>query len=207
MTSSIGRALSAALLLLTTVLATALALWATTTPAHAHVTLVSSDPGPDEQLDDTPPGITLKFAGELEPVAEVTVIGPDGSEQQSGTAIVSGDTVIQRISDLGGPGQYSITYRATSTDGHELAGESRFAVGEPVEGADPSGAPTGRSTLTPEESDSASPDGAEPVEPVESSAAADDDGGDSTLVWVIVGAGVLASVGGVLWWRRTRPGA
>jgi copper resistance protein C len=197
-TSSIGRALSAALLLLTTVLATALALDATTTPAHAHVTLVESDPAADAQLGHTPPGITLVFAGDLEPRATVTVIGPDGTEQQSGTAIVAGSTVIQRISDLGGRGQYSLSYSVKSTDGHKIEGEQRFAVGEPVV---PAEEPTGRSTLSPEGSDGST------TEPVESSAAADDDGSGSTVVWVVVGAGVLAAVGGGLWWRRTRVSA
>ncbi len=154
--------------------------------AWAHVSLVSSAPGAGEQLDSVPAGVTLQFSDQLErDGAEIAVTGPDGTALESGAPIVSGDTIIQRVSDQGGVGQYSVTYLAVSGDGHEMTGRIDFAVGVPV---DPGDQP--RVTSAP------SAEGAEAAEE-----ASDDEGGASLI---LPGAIIALVVAAVLAWLVTR---
>lgn len=152
-------------------------------PASAHAALIASDPFNGSALPDFPPGVTLQFSGELEPLATVTVQGEDGTEYTAGGANVSGDTVIQRLSDQGGEGSYTITYEATSSDGHLMTGEVQFAVGAEAIAANQ----------------------ATEVAPERPTAEAD--GGGTAWLWLGVALLLLAAAAASFFVRRLRPGS
>jgi copper resistance protein C len=178
-TRSVG-VLTASLLVALTALLGAGA-W-TAPPAAAHAALIASDPFNGSALPDFPPGVTLQFSDELEPLATVTVQGEDGTEYTAGGANVSGDTVIQRLSDQAGDGSYTITYEATAADGHVMTGEVQFAVGAEAIAANQS----------------------TEVAPAPERPAADAGGGDAWL-WLGVALLLLAAAAAAFVVRRLRP--
>lgn len=108
----------------------ALFLWVPAPPASAHEELVSSDPSESGVLEALPSRAILTFSGAVAEVHEVTVTGPDGSVA-NGAATAIGPEVRQNL--WAGPeGAYTLTYDVLSSDGHEIAGEIRFEVGEGV---------------------------------------------------------------------------
>ena len=105
----------------------ALLLWVPP-PASAHEELVSSDPSESGVLEALPSRAILTFSGAVAEVHEVTVTGPDGSVA-NGAATAVGAEVRQNL--WAGPdGAYTLTYDVLSADGHEIAGEIRFEVGD-----------------------------------------------------------------------------
>jgi methionine-rich copper-binding protein CopC len=108
----------------------ALLLWVPAPPASAHEELVSSDPSESGVLEALPSRAILTFSGAVTEVHEVTVTGPDGSVA-NGAATAVGAEVRQNL--WAGPdGAYTLTYDVLSADGHEIAGEIRFEVGDGV---------------------------------------------------------------------------
>lgn len=106
----------------------ALLLWVPAPPASAHEELVSSDPSESGVLEALPSRAVLTFSGAVAEVHEVTVTGPDGSVA-NGAATAVGAEVRQNL--WAGPdGAYTLTYDVLSADGHEIAGEIRFEVGD-----------------------------------------------------------------------------
>jgi methionine-rich copper-binding protein CopC len=102
--------------------------WAAVPPAAAHDELVSSDPSESGVLTALPSRAILTFTGPVAEVHEVTVTGPDGSVT-NGAATSTGPEVRQNL--WAGPdGSYTMTYDVVSADGHEIAGEIRFEVGD-----------------------------------------------------------------------------
>ena len=102
--------------------------WATVPPAAAHDELLFSDPSESGVLRAMPSRAILTFTGPVAEVHEVTVTGPDGSVA-NGTPTASGPEVRQNL--WAGPdGAYTLTYDVVSSDGHEMAGEIRFEVGD-----------------------------------------------------------------------------
>jgi methionine-rich copper-binding protein CopC len=133
--------------------AAAVLCWATVPPAAAHDELLFSDPSESGVLRAMPSRAILTFTGPVAEVHEVTVTGPDGSVA-NGTPTATGPEVRQNL--WSGPdGAYTLTYDVVSSDGHEIAGEIRFEVGDgtPDEGGaaaasssdddDPDGVPRG----------------------------------------------------------------
>jgi methionine-rich copper-binding protein CopC len=102
--------------------------WATVPPAAAHDELLFSDPSDSGVLREMPSRAILTFTGTVAEVHEVTVTGPDGNVA-NGTATATGPEVRQNL--WSGPdGAYTLTYDVVSSDGHEMAGEIRFEVGD-----------------------------------------------------------------------------
>lgn len=155
----------------------------TAPPASAHVALVASDPFNGSALPDFPPGVTLKFSGELETSATVSVQGEDGTEYAAGGANVSGDTVIQRLSDQAGDGSYTITYEATSSDGHLMTGEVQFSVGAEAIAANQ----------------------ATEVAPAPERPTDDADGGSASWLWLGVALLLVSAAAASFFVRRLRP--
>ena len=109
-------------------LAAVLALLAWAPPAAAHAELLSSDPSESGVLEALPSRAILTFSGAVSEVHEVTVTGPDGSVA-NGDATSVGAEVRQNL--WAGPdGAYTLTYDVLSTDGHEIAGEINFEIGD-----------------------------------------------------------------------------
>lgn len=136
--------------------------WATVPPAAAHDELLFSDPSESGVLRAMPSRAILTFTGPVAEVHEVTVTGPDGSVA-NGTATATGPEVRQNL--WAGPdGAYTLTYDVVSSDGHEMAGEIRFEVGD------------------------GTPDA---VGAAASSSSGDDDDPDGVLRGIVVPAGVV----------------
>lgn len=108
----------------------ALLVWVPAPPAVAHEELLSSDPSESGVLEALPSRAILTFSGAVAEVHEVTVTGPDGSVA-NGEASAVGAEVRQNL--WSGPdGAYTLTYDVLSSDGHEIAGEIHFEVGDGV---------------------------------------------------------------------------
>lgn len=124
----------------------ALLLWVPAPPAAAHEELLSSDPSESGLLEALPSRAVLTFSGAVAEVHEITVTGPDGSVA-NGAATAVGAEVRQNLW-AGSDGAYTLTYDVLSADGHEIAGEIRFEVGDGVPGEVPAA-----SSPAPSESD------------------------------------------------------
>lgn len=143
--------------LLVAVVAVVLATVATATPAAAHAEFVSSSPAGGARLPSLPSTVRLTFSETMRTPAFVVVTAADGTEVASGQAETLDAEVIQEVTGSAGPGEYAVSYRVTSADGHPVSGTVRFVVrggagaGQTGQGGDAeeagSGAGTGRLAL------------------------------------------------------------
>ncbi|MEO7447528.1 MAG: copper resistance CopC family protein [Humibacillus sp.] len=132
------RAVSVLLLLLLA------ALW-TPLSASAHDVLERTDPADGSTVVVTPDRISLTFSeAPLSIGTQVVVTGPAGPVQQ-GSPVVSGTVVSQALASAAPAGDYTVTYRVTSDDGHPVTGTLAFHAST---GSDGSTA-TAPSTISP----------------------------------------------------------
>ncbi len=182
-------------------------------PAAAHARLVGSDPEDGASLDETPAEVVLEFS---EPVqqdfAQVAVLDADEGHHESGEPVVAGSTVTQAVAALPG-GEYRISYRVGSSDGHPVTGTLAFTVAAADgSGADPTAPPeqtqsrpTAPPTRTqpPEETDS--PERAEQPADTETPVAGTGQSGSSPARWLGAAAAIAAAAALVFALLR-RPG-
>jgi copper transport protein len=94
--------------------------------AHAH--LVSSSPSDGETVQTSPTKLVLQFSGNVEVVkGSIQVFSPNGGTVQDGEPKVSGNRIVQRLTD-GGHGTYGVSYRVSSEDGHVVTGTTTFVL-------------------------------------------------------------------------------
>lgn len=118
------------------------------TGAHGHAVLSSSDPAAGSTVDRLPATARLTFSEAVAQPTAVAVVAPDDSIVSVGAVEITENVVRQHLGGATGAGVYTITYRATSLDGHSLEGHLTFTVsgargGAPVPGSaapDPGGA-------------------------------------------------------------------
>lgn len=162
-------------------------------PAAAHDVLVGSSPEDGATVTEAPDAVTLTFNNAIQDrFAQVAVLDADETPVQEGEAQVSGPTVTQPIGELP-DGDYTISYRIVSSDGHPVSGELTFTVsagGSAGEAAPPTDTPASEPPPDDEPADAES-DAAEPA------SADDSGGGPSTLVVVLVVALAALVVAGV----------
>ncbi|MHA6779458.1 copper resistance CopC family protein [Pseudonocardia saturnea] len=167
-----------------------LALLLGTGVASAHTRLVGSDPADGASLDAGPARVSLEFNETMQAgFSTITVVGPDGTQFQSGEVTADGAVVSIGVSPLGAAGGYEIGYRVISEDGHPVTGSIAFTLttdGPAV--AAPSTPAAAPSAAAP----SAAPAAAAPVAPV-------DEGGAPVWPWIVgavvlVGGGVAAAL-------------
>jgi methionine-rich copper-binding protein CopC len=126
-------------------------------PAAAHDGLLSSTPGAGETVTEAPSAVVLTFSGEIlagSPTAVVIeVTDPAGTVLSEGETAVDGVTVTQQLTPNLPAGDYTVTWRVVSSDGHPISSEFHFFVADT---AGPAAAPTpspedtaGESTPTP----------------------------------------------------------
>lgn len=113
------------------------ALLVTAFPAAAHDELLSSDPSESGVVPALPSRAILTFTGPVAEVHEITLTGPDGS-------VVNGDPTsvgpeVRQNLWAGPDGTYTLTYDVLSADGHEVAGEITFEVGQVGQAGEESG--------------------------------------------------------------------
>jgi len=124
------RALAATALTVALVPATLAAL---ALPAQAHDTLLDSDPADGTVVETAPDHLTLTFSESvLELGTSVAVTGPDGERVDEGDPAVDGAEVTQPLRDERPAGEYTVQWRATSSDGHPITGELAFRATDPT---------------------------------------------------------------------------
>ena len=123
-------------LLLTLVLACAIALVAQSQVAEAHANLLRSEPPANSSLDAPPDRITIWFTEPMEPrFSEIQALNSAGARVDNGDSVVdANDLTVMSVSLSELPnGTYTVAWRNLSTiDGHSLRGSYIFSVGEPV---------------------------------------------------------------------------
>ncbi|WP_328991520.1 copper resistance protein CopC [Kribbella sp. NBC_01245] len=108
----------------------------TATPAAAsstHTGLVGSSPANGTRLTQTPGDVRFTFDQTLQPVQgwdAVIVTGPDGMRWPAHSVRVTGNTITAKCGHLGPPGDYHVSYRVISGDGHPVAGHITVTLGQ-----------------------------------------------------------------------------
>ena len=110
------------------VVATAVALVATASPASAHASLETTNPGPGATLKDLPDEVVLGFSEDVRTPAFVQVTNPGGVNVAKGAVRIVDNKVTQTLGAPAGSGKYTVAYRITSADGHPVGGTVRFTV-------------------------------------------------------------------------------
>ncbi|MGB5951216.1 MAG: copper resistance CopC family protein [Ornithinimicrobium sp.] len=117
--------------------------------SFAHDELLDSEPADGVEVQTPPDGVVLEFSGEIAPVGTFVVIeGPLG-EVTDGEPVVEGSAVTQPLLADVPPGDYSVTWRVTSSDGHPISGEFGYTVasaGPEAQGDEPSDPAEGGAT-------------------------------------------------------------
>lgn len=157
------------------------------TPAVAHARLVSVTPKDGSTLTSRPALAQLTFSEEVSSqFVTVEVSGPGGSSGASGRPVTKGTVVTQPLAADLEPGEYTVSYRVVSVDGHPITGETSFRYDPPA----PEPAPTKSEPAT---STPAVGDGS-----MTTAGAPSEGAGDTTAVVTPVGAKV--DEGSVPWW-------
>lgn len=164
--------------------------------ARAHDALSSTTPSTEAAIPDLPAQVTLTFnEPPLELGTQVIVRGPLGQPVTAGTPAVSGNTVTQPLEVPGPAGDYTVTYRITSSDGHPLTGTFTFTVATGTTSTTRSSAPA-----APLHTDPAAPPGPATKAPSGSEArqaqadSADSQPGQSATSSILAIAGVAVAV-------------
>ncbi|WP_131739744.1 copper resistance CopC family protein [Actinomadura roseirufa] len=175
----------------------------TATPALAHTRLVSSTPGKGATAGPVSE-VKLVFSDEIK-VAKVVVKGPGGKTFQAGAAERAGTTVTQKLTGALPAGSYTVAYRVVGEDGHPIEGDelnfTATAGSGGAEGGATSEAPEAKPSaggVGSQEQTGAAADANEKPLKIDQEQAAEkkkDDGGSNTVLWVLVGAGVLIGIG------------
>ncbi|ULE34873.1 copper resistance CopC family protein [Mycobacterium sp. IDR2000157661] len=98
-------------------------------PAAAHATLLATDPGENAELPQPPTRVSATFSEPMQPrFAAMTVVGPDGELWSTGEPQVQDTVISVGVRPLGPSGTYTVNYRATSADGHVVAGSWSFRL-------------------------------------------------------------------------------
>ena len=98
-------------------------------PAFAHARLESSDPADGSSVRPRPDTVSLTFSDDIQAeFASITLVGPDGTNYQTGEVSAAGGSVTTSVSPLGPAGAYTIGYRVVSDDGHPVQGKVAFTL-------------------------------------------------------------------------------
>ncbi|WP_210604358.1 copper resistance CopC family protein [Brevibacterium oceani] len=110
------------------VLVAAMSVFAFAPAASAHDQLVSSNPEDGAELDQQPEWLEMTFSGNIQEVgSEVTVV-VDGKDVSAGELTVEGKKLSVALPDDLKPGDYKVTWRVVSQDGHPISGDYSFTI-------------------------------------------------------------------------------
>ena len=173
-------------------------------PAHAHDSLISSDPADGATLETSPEQITLTYSADVLEVSPVVQISEsDSGEPVELTPVIDGPTVTAEIPEPLAAGTHTVQWRVVSSDGHPIEGSFTFTVetgpepteGQPTETADTAtgeAAGTGEATASASESATASAAAETPAPETGSAGTGQEEGADTLpLLLGVVGVAVL----------------
>lgn len=115
-------------------LVAALSVFAFAAPASAHDQLVSSNPEDGSKLDKQPEWIELMFSGDVQEVGSEVKVVTDDKDVSAGELAVDGKKLTVALPDNLKPGDYKVTWRVVSADGHPISGDFDFTLND-AEGA------------------------------------------------------------------------
>ncbi|WP_301471539.1 copper resistance CopC family protein [Brachybacterium sp.] len=139
MTTLISRPVRPAALLALAAALTLAVLAVLPLPAHAHDTLIETDPSDGETLETSPEAITLTYSADVLEVSPVVRIDDaDGEPVSEVTPTVDGPTVTAELEEPLAAGTYTVQWRVVSSDGHPIEGSFTFDVEQDTAGAAPS---------------------------------------------------------------------
>lgn len=184
--------------------------------ASAHQRLTGSSPEDGEQVEAAEE-LVLEFSGELSQLGTaIEVTGPAGPATD-GEPAIEGDTVRQPLAADLASGDYEVTWRVTSGDGHPISGELSFEVTGSGSGGDAAGGaePTDDEATGEQAAEAAAPEETAEQEPIvtpdEDEATEEDDpvaeaqGTDGfPWLWVVLGVLAGAAVVAAVAWGRGR---
>ncbi|WP_017546864.1 copper resistance CopC family protein [Nocardiopsis prasina] len=170
-------------------------------PAFAHDVLIASDPEDGVTLDTVPEEVTLTFNNA--PMAggsgsAIVVTSPEGAEIQEGELTFDGTDVSVALTPPTEEGEYGISYRVVSSDGHPIQDTLSFSLSEEAVAA-----------AAPEEPEEEAPEETVTEAPAAEETAAEE-GGTSplmVLVGVVVAVAAIGAVVLVVVRSRNRPGS
>ncbi|KKI93993.1 hypothetical protein WQ54_00130 [Bacillus sp. SA1-12] len=114
--------------------------------ASAHTTLTSSTPSEGDTITEELSELKVEFAGEIENQSTLTLM-KDQQNIQFDSITVGDKQVVGTLAKPLEDGNYTLTWKIASTDGHVLSGDISFSVDLPEEE---------NQEITPEESDQTS---------------------------------------------------
>jgi methionine-rich copper-binding protein CopC len=170
-------------------------------PAFAHTRLESSDPVDKSSVDAAPASVSLTFNEAISAeFATLSVVGPDGTNYQSGPVSASNGQVSTAVSPLGPAGVYEIGYRVVSDDGHPVSGKVSFTLttaGPGAAAAPATAAPTAAAAPAPAPAAAPATTAVDPQ--------ADSRSSEGAPVWPwLVGAVILVAAGAAAALRLSR---
>ena len=112
---------------LASILAGAVLVGLGTSPAGAHTSLVKSDPADGSSVKTAPGTIRMTFSDVVR-VAQVSASAPDGGVVGVSEPDVDGVDVSADMAPIDQRGEYRVSYRVVSADGHAASGVIRFTT-------------------------------------------------------------------------------
>lgn len=111
---------------LLTIAALMVALVGTASPADAHARLEGSSPQDGATLSAVPPEIMLRFNEPIEAGLNQVSVKSGSTEVAKGDPQVDGSNVYQPVEYTMEAGEYTVTYKVVSADGHPVSGSFTF---------------------------------------------------------------------------------
>lgn len=175
--------------------------------AAAHASLTGSTPEDGAVLAEAPDEVVLEFDEQMQPdFSQVAVLDAEENHYEDGEPQTEGQTVTQAVSEMPA-GEYSISYRVGSADGHPVTGVIEFTV-EPSGGDGTADDPAADEPVAGGATEPATSGGESGEDTPEGEAAASEqpeDGTSTASVAAVVAAVVVVGIAGALVLRR-RPG-
>jgi copper transport protein len=117
-------------------LAAILAVLANANAAHAHASLIRSEPSDGVVVEQPPPALTLTFNEPVSPVA-LRLVQPNGEVVELERAEAKGATIVVAPPAGLSRGTHLLSWRVISADGHPVGGALTFSVGQPSDAPAP----------------------------------------------------------------------
>ncbi len=179
-------------------------------PADAHARLEKTSPADGASLTAAPPEIMLRFNEAVNgDLSEVTVKS-GSTDVADGSVEVEGDSLYQPLKSDMPEGDYTVTYKVVSADGHPVSGTFEFSYAPPEGGEEDTGASstsTGDSSPS-SSSSSSSKQGAEPSGTSSTSdsaaPASERDSGVPGWIWGVGALGVILIIAAIALITRGR---
>jgi methionine-rich copper-binding protein CopC len=113
--------------LIASILAAAVVLVLGAGVAHAHATVVATDPKDGARLASTPSTVALTVSEQVES-GSIVVTAPDGSAVRTSKPRVDGRRLSTKLAESDQQGRYTVAYRVISADGHPVLGTFTFTT-------------------------------------------------------------------------------